>query len=325
MSKESCTAHRVGVLVVEDTNPFEMGVATEVFGLDRPELPGRPYHLEICGPGPVRMRQGFFTLEPSAPLSALTDMDTVIVPGHPTPDRAASDDVLDVLRAAHDNGARIVSFCSGSLLLAEAGLLDGRRATTHWRYAEQLATGFPEVDLCHDVLYVEDAPFYSAAGSAAALDLALHLVRLDHGEEAVNIVARRLVFPAHRPGDQRQFVDPPRPDAIGGPSLEALQQFVEERLHEVIPVPVLAAEVNMSVTGFHRWFKEAVGTTPQQWVILQRVGRARQLLEATDATVEQIAHHAGFGTSTNLRQHFRRTVGTTPTAYRAAFDRRRAS
>ena len=312
----------MGVLVVEDTNPFEMGVATEVFGLDRPELPGRPYHLEICGPGPVRMRQGFFTLEPSAPLSALTDMDTVIVPGHPTPDRAAADDVLDVLRTAHDNGARIVSFCSGSLLLAEAGLLDGRRATTHWRYAEQLAEGFPEVDLRHDVLYVEDAPFYTAAGSAAALDLALHLVRLDHGEEAVNIVARRLVFPAHRPGDQRQFVDPPTPDAVGGPSLEGLQQFVEERLHEAIPVPVLAAEVNMSVTGFHRWFKEAVGTTPQQWVILQRVGRARQLLESTDATVEQIAHHAGFGTSTNLRQHFRRTVGTTPTAYRAAFDRR---
>ena len=322
MSKEFCTPHRVGVLVVEDTNPFEMGVATEVFGLDRPELPGRPYHLEICGPGPVRMRQGFFTLEPSAPLSALTDMDTVIVPGHPTPDRAAADDVLDVLRTAHDNGARIVSFCSGSLLLAEAGLLDGRRATTHWRYAEQLAEGFPEVDLRHDVLYVEDAPFYTAAGSAAALDLALHLVRLDHGEEAVNIVARRLVFPAHRPGDQRQFVDPPTPDAVGGPSLEGLQQFVEERLHEAIPVPVLAAEVNMSVTGFHRWFKEAVGTTPQQWVILQRVGRARQLLESTDATVEQIAHHAGFGTSTNLRQHFRRTVGTTPTAYRAAFDRR---
>ena len=322
MSKEFCTPHRVGVLVVEDTNPFEMGVATEVFGLDRPELPGRPYHLEICGPGPVRMRQGFFTLEPSAPLSALTDMDTVIVPGHPTPDRAAADDVLDVLRTAHDNGARIVSFCSGSLLLAEAGLLDGRRATTHWRYAEQLSEGFPEVDLRHDVLYVEDAPFYTAAGSAAALDLALHLVRLDHGEEAVNIVARRLVFPAHRPGDQRQFVDPPTPDAVGGPSLEGLQQFVEERLHEAIPVPVLAAEVNMSVTGFHRWFKEAVGTTPQQWVILQRVGRARQLLESTDATVEQIAHHAGFGTSTNLRQHFRRTVGTTPTAYRAAFDRR---
>ena len=166
---------------------------------------------------------------------------------------------------------------------------------------------------------------YTAAGSAAALDLALHLVRLDHGEEAVNIVARRLVFPAHRPGDQRQFVDPPVPVSHGGPSLERLQQFVEERLHEAIPVPLLAEEVNMSVTGFHRWFKDAVGTTPQQWVIQQRVGRARHLLESTDATIEQVAGHSGFGTSTNLRQHFKRIIGTTPTAYRAAFDQRRAS
>ncbi len=324
MSKESCQPHSVGVLVVADTNPFEMGVATEVFGLDRPELPGRPYHLETCGTGAVRMRQGFFTLEPSASLEALATMDTVIVPGHPTPNEAAAPEVIDVLRSAHANGSRIVSFCSGSLLLAEAGLLDGRRATTHWRYAEELARRFPGVDLRHDVLYVEDDPIYTAAGSAAALDLALHLVRLDHGEEAVNIVARRLVFPAHRPGDQRQFVDPPTPERFDGPSLEGLQQFVEERLHEPIPVPLLADQVNMSVTGFHRWFKAAVGSTPQQWVILQRVGRARRLLEATDATVEQIAHHAGFGTSTNLRQHFRRTVGTTPTAYRAAFEQRRA-
>lgn len=325
MSKDSYQAHRVGVLVVENTNPFEMGVATEVFGLDRPELPGRPYALDICGPGPVKMRQNFFTLTPTASLESLADMDTVIVPGHPAPKNAAAPDVLDVLRTAARNGARIVSFCSGSLLLAEAGLLDGRRATTHWRYATELVARFPQVQLEPDVLYVEDAPIYTAAGSAAALDLALHLVRLDHGEEAVNIVARRLVFPAHRPGDQRQFVDPPTPVSLGGPSLEHLQHFVEERLHEAIPVRTLAAEANMSVTGFHRWFKEHVGSTPQQWVIAQRVARARRLLESTDGTVEQIAHHAGFGTATNLRQHFKRSMGTTPTAYRAAFDQRLAS
>ncbi len=324
MSKESCTPHRVGVLVVEGTNPFEMGVATEVFGLHRPELPGRPYELEVCGPGPVTMRQGFFTLVPTASLEALADMDTVIVPGHPNPEATGAAEVLDVLRAASGNGARMVSFCSGALLLAEAGLLDGRRATTHWRYADQLRAAFPQVQLQPDVLYVEDGPVYTAAGSAAALDLALHLVRLDHGENAVNIVARRLVFPAHRPGDQRQFVDPPSPTQLEGPSLERLQQFVEERLHEAIPVPVLAAEANMSVTAFHRWFKAAVGSTPQQWIILQRVARARRLLESTDATVEQVAHHAGFGTSTNLRQHFKRVVGTTPTTYRLHFDQRQA-
>ena len=295
-----------------------MGVATEVFGLDRPELPGRPYHLDICGPGPVRMRQGFFTLTPSAPTSALAEMDTVIVPGHPDPATGCDPEVLSVLRQAHDNGARMVTFCSGSLLLAETGLLDGRRAATHWRYAEELRSRFPTIDVEGEVLHVSDPPFYSAAGSAAALDLALHLVRLDHGEEAVNIVARRLVFPAHRPGDQRQFVDPPLPESTV-PSVDALQRIIADRLHEPLPIPTLAAACDMSVTSFHRWFKNAMGTTPQQWVISQRVGRARQLLESTDASVDEVAGHAGFGSATNLRQHFRRAMGTTPTAYRAAF------
>ncbi len=318
MSKESCQPHRVGVLVVADTNPFEMGVATEVFGLDRPELPGRPYHLEVCGPGPVQMRQGFFTLTPTSPTAALADMDTVIVPGHPNPANGADPEVLDVLREAHRNGARMVTFCSGSLLLAETGLLDGRRAATHWRYAAELRTRFPKVEVEGEVLYVSDGPFFSAAGSAAALDLALHLVRLDHGEEAVNIVARRLVFPAHRPGDQRQFVDPPKPTQ-SAPTIDALQQVVQERLHEALPIPELAAACGMSVTSFHRWFKDAVGSTPQQWIISLRVARARQLLETTNATIEHVASHAGFGTATNMRQHFRRAMGTTPTAYRAAF------
>lgn len=326
MSKESCTdVHNVGVLVVENTNPFEMGVATEVFGLHRPELSGRRYQLDICGPGPVRMRQGFFTLTPSASLETLVDMDTVIVPGHPSPSHIMDGEVLEVLRTAAANGARMVSFCSGSLLLAEAGLLDGRKATTHWRYADELIERFPNVDVRADVLYVEDPPFFTAAGSAAALDLALQLVRLDHGEDGAHIVSRRLVFPAHRPGDQRQFVDPPTPTLVGVPSLAGLQHFVEEHLHEVIPISALAAEANMSVTGFHRWFKQHVGTTPQQWVIQQRVARARQLLEATDAGVEVVASHAGFGTATNMRQHFKRIVGTTPTSYRANFAQRAAS
>lgn len=324
MSKDSYQPHRVGVLVVENTNPFEMGVATEVFGLHRPELVGVPYALEICGPGPVLMRQGFFTLTPSAPLEALATMDTVIVPGHPTPESAADPEVLDVLRAASANGARMVSFCSGSLLLAEAGLLDGLRATTHWRYAADLEERFPEVDVAPAVLFVEDHGVFTAAGSAASLDLALHLVRLDHGEEAMNIVARRLVFAAHRRGDQRQFVDPPQPtDHL--PSVAGMQEFVELHLHQSLTVSDLAHEANMSVTSFHRWFKAATGDTPQQWIISQRVARTRRLLETTTASIEEIAELAGFGTSTNLRQHFRRHVGTTPTAYRQAFDQRTRS
>ncbi len=321
MSKESCTPHTVGVLVTEGTNPFEMGVATEVFGLDRPEMPGRPYHLDTCGPGELEMRDGFFTLRPSAPLEALVDMDTVIVPGHPTPWTAADPQVLSTLHSAHAAGARMVSFCSGSLLLAEAGLLDGRVATTHWRYAQTFEERFPDVELRRDVLYVEDPPIFTAAGSAAALDLALHLVRLDNGEEAANIVSRRLVFPAHRPGDQRQFVDPPTVGLTDVPSVDGLQRYVAERLADPITVAELAAHAHMSVSGFHRWFKDAVGATPQQWVIQQRLACARRLLESTDATVEEVSAVTGFGTSTNMRQHFKRAVGTTPTAYRSAFSR----
>lgn len=323
MSKDSCQPHRVGVLVVENTNPFEMGVATEVFGLHRPELPGTPYVLETCGPGPVTMRQGFFTLTPSAPLETLAEMDTIIVPGHPTPEKAASPAVLDVLNAASRNGARIVSFCSGSLLLAEAGLLDGLRATTHWRYAQQLIDRFPNVRVEPDVLFVEDGGVFTAAGSAAALDLSLHLVRLDHGEEAMNIVARRLVFAAHRHGDQRQFVDPPRSNSAVA-TVAGITEFAEEHLHSSLTVADLASHANMSVTTFHRWFKQHTSSTPQQWLIRQRVARVRCLLETTDQSIDSIAVQAGLGTSTNLRQHFRRLVGTTPTAYRTSF-RQRAS
>ena len=320
MSKDSCQQHTVGVLVVENTNPFEMGVATEVFGLHRPELPGTPYALETCGPGPVAMRQGFFTITPSAPLDALAHMDTVIVPGHPTPDTAASQEVIAVLQKASANGARLVSFCSGSLLLAEAGLLDGLRATTHWNYADQLITGFPNVIVEPDVLFVEDGGVFTAAGSAAALDLSLHLVRLDHGEEAMNIVARRLVFASHRNGDQRQFVDPPEL-ADNAPSVAAIQEFVEENLHRPLSVADLASQASMSVTSFHRWFKQHTSSTPQQWIIKQRVARARRLLETSRAPVETIAAQTGLGTATNLRQHFKRHMGTTPTAYRASFER----
>ena len=307
------------MLVLENGNPFEMGVATEVFGLHRPELPGTPYALETCGPGPVSMRQGFFTITPSAPLDALATMDTVIIPGHPTPDTGAPKEVLEILRTASRNGARMVSFCSGSIMLAEAGLLDGLRATTHWNYAERLIARFPEVLVEPDVLFVEDGGVFTAAGSAAALDLALHLVRLDHGEEAVNIVARRLVFAAHRNGDQRQFVDPPQL-ADHAPSVAGVQEFVEANLHEELSVADLAQQASMSVTSFHRWFKLQTSSTPQQWVIKQRVARTRRLLETSTASIEVIAAQTGLGTATNLRQHFRRHVGTTPTAYRASFE-----
>lgn len=319
MSNGSCQPHKVGVLVGPETNPFEMGVATEVFGLDRPELGGRPYHLTICGPGRVTMRQGFFALTPTAPLQHLAEMETVIVPGYPYPTKAATSEVVGILNDAYSNGARIVSFCSGSLVLAEAGLLDGRKATTHWHFSAELVRRFPQVDVQVDVLYVDSHPIYTAAGSAAALDLALHLVRLDLGEEAANIVARRLVFPAYRLGDQRQFVNPPAPPTFDAPSLDRLQHFAEEHLHTSLTMPQLAIVVNMSVTSFYRWFKALVGSTPQQWIIQLRVARARQLLESSDASIEQIARFSGFGTATTMRRHFKKTLGVPPSRYRETF------
>lgn len=311
--------HRVGVAVIEGTNPFEMGAATEVFGLHRPELPGVPYELEICGPGPVTMRQGFFTLTPTAPLSRLVEMDTVIVPGHPNPEAAAPPELIAVLRAAHARGARIVSFCSGSIVLAETGLLDGRRATTHWRYVDRLRC-FDDVEVLPDVLYVEDDGVFTAAGSAAALDLSLHLVRLDKGEDAVNIVARRLVFAAHRSGDQRQFFDPPTSKTTNtAPDLSAVQAYAHDRLDQPLTVAQLAAVAGTSVTTFHRWFKAATGQTPQRWLIEQRLARSRTLLETTSDRIDVVAATSGMGTAANLRLHFQRRLGTTPSAYRAAF------
>lgn len=324
MSQGSCNlvdSHRVGLLVLDGASPFEIGVATEVFGLDRPELPGRPYDLFTCGPPEVRMTSGFFTVQPMCGFEQLSTADTVIVPGHPNPTEQADPAAIAAIQAAHRSGARIVSFCSGSIVLAEAGILDGVEATTHWRYADLLAERFPEVVLRPDVLFVEAPPIFTAAGSAAALDLSLHLVRLDHGEEAVNIVARRLVFSAHRSGDQRQFIDPPIARPAASPGLGHIQNFALERLHEPLRITDLATEAAMSITGFHRWFKAETGCTPQQWINSERVARARSLLECTDYSIEAVAANTGLGTASNLRLHFRRIVGTTPTAYRRQFAR----
>lgn len=317
MPKESC--HRLGVLVLNNASPFEIGVATEIFGLHRPEIESYNYRLDTCGPPSVRMRQGFFTMKPSAPLHALADMHTVIVPGHPEHGQPIDPRTIEVLQRAATNGARLVSYCSGSLVLAEAGLLDGKRATTHWRYTDELATRFPSVLVQPDVLFVQDGKVFTAAGSAAALDLSLHIVRIDHGEAAAASVARRLVFAGHRHGDQRQFVDPPtarEPVA----SLASLHDYATENLDSELTVAELATQAAMSVSSFHRWFKQQHQSTPHQWLIGLRVARARALLESSDHTVEEITRLCGMGTSTNLRQHFRRIVGTTPTSYRTSFQ-----
>jgi AraC family transcriptional activator FtrA len=265
----------------------------------------------------VPTENGFDVLVPHG-LEALERAETVIVPG--IGDRAwpIAPEPVEALRAAAARGARVASICTGAFVLAAAGLLDGRRATTHWRYAELLASGFPAVIVVPDVLYVDEGDVLTSAGVAAGIDLCLHIVRCDHGAEAANAIARRMVVAAHREGGQAQFVERPLP-AAAGDGLAATRAWIQERLAEPLSIDAMARHAGYSARTFARRFRAETGTTPLQWLIGLRVTEARRLLEATDASVEEVASRAGFGGAVALRQHFARLVGTSPTAYRRAF------
>ncbi|MGA5729686.1 helix-turn-helix domain-containing protein [Streptomyces seoulensis] len=313
--------HRVAVLVDAGTNPFEVGVATELFGLPRPEL-GLPvplYEVTVCAPTrEVRMNHGFLTLTGVAGLDAVDGADTLIVPGRPdnvVPREAA---VRDAIRRAHARGTRIVSFCTGTFALAEAGLLDGRRAATHWRWAETFRRLHPEVLLEPDVLFVDDGDVLSASGSAAALDLGLYLWRRDHGAEIANAVSRRLVFAAHRDGGQRQFVERPLPEVPDG-SLGPLLAWAQERLGEPLTVADLAARAAVSPATLHRRFRDRLGTTPLAWLTGERVALACRLIERGETRLDVVAARSGLGTAANLRARLRRETGLSPSAYRKRF------
>ncbi|WP_371578778.1 helix-turn-helix domain-containing protein [Streptomyces sp. NBC_01314] len=313
--------HRVAVVVDESTNPFEVGVATELFGLPRPELglPGPLYEVTLCTPGPeVRMNHGFFTMTGVAGLDAVDDADTLVVPGRPdnvVPRGAA---VLDAIRRTHARGARIVSFCTGTFALAEAGVLDGRRATTHWRWAEAFQELHPKVRLEPDVLYVDEGDLLSSAGSAASLDLGLHIWRRDHGAELANTVSRRLVFAAHRDGGQRQFVERPVPH-IPDESLGPVLAWAQERLDAPLTVADLAARAAVSPATLHRRFRAQLGTTPLAWLIGERVTLARRLIERGEERLNVVAERSGLGTAANLRARLRQETGLSPSAYRRRF------
>ncbi|MPY53546.1 GlxA family transcriptional regulator [Streptomyces acidicola] len=315
------TPHRVAVIVDEGTNPFEVGVATELFGLPRPELGlARPlYELTLCAPAPdIRMNHGFFRLSGVAGLDAVDSADTLLVPGRPdnVVPRAAS--VRDAIRRTHARGARIVSFCTGSFALAEAGLLDNRRATTHWRWADSFRKLHPKVLLEPDVLFVDEGDVLSSAGSAAALDLGLHLIRRDHGAEIANAVSRRLVFAAHRDGGQRQFVERPLPE-VPDESLAPLLAWAQERLGGPLTVTDLAAHAAVSPATLHRRFRAQLGTTPLAWLTGERVALACRLIERGEERLDVVAARCGLGTAANLRARLRRETGLSPSAYRRRF------
>ncbi|MFE4868874.1 helix-turn-helix domain-containing protein [Streptomyces sp. NPDC056682] len=311
--------HRVVVIVDDGSNPFELGVATELFGLRRPELDRPWYDFTLASAAPlVRMHHGMFTLSGVAGLDAVDAADTVIVPNRPDPLAAPAPAVLDAVRGAAARGARLVSFCTGAFTLAAAGVLDGRRATTHWRWAAEFAARHPAVLLEPDVLFVADGNLHTAAGSAAALDLGLELIRRDHGAEVANTVSRRLVFAAHRDGGQRQFVERPVP-AVPESSLAGVLAWARERLDQPLTVADLAQWAAVSAATLHRRFRDQLGTTPLAWLTAERVALACRLIERGEGGLDRVARLSGLGTTANLRVRLHRATGLSPSAYRRRF------
>jgi transcriptional regulator GlxA family with amidase domain len=313
--------HTVVAVVPDGFAPFELGVACEVFGLDRSELVDPWYRLLLAAvdPTPLRTKGDLFTLDTPYGIEALAEADTVLVPAWGSPPKAAAADLVEALRAADGRGARILSVCSGAFLLGHAGLLDGRRCTTHWMYTDLLAEMFPEAEVDPNVLYVVDDNVMTSAGTAAGIDLCLHVVRLDHGAEVANAVARRMVVPPHRDGGQAQYVQAPVADAPDSDRLGDTLTWAVEHLDEELPIELLARRANMSPRTFARRFRAVTGTTPHQWLLRQRVLLAQRLLETSDEAVELVATRCGFGSAAALRAHFGRQVGTSPLAYRRTF------
>jgi AraC family transcriptional activator FtrA len=312
--------HRVVALVLPPQSTFELACAAEVFGTRRPDIPAY-YDFGVCTPRPgaVPTLAGY-DMAVRRGLRALDRADTVVVPGWQERDRPAPPAAVRALRRAHRRGARIVGICSGAFLLAEAGLLDGRRATTHWRMAGELAARFPTVDVEPDTLYLDLGDVATSAGTAAGIDLCLHLTRTDLGAAHAAQIARHMVMPPHREGGQLQYAATPRPDQPTE-SLAPVLDWAGERLHEPLGVADLAARANVSPRTLARRFADQLGTTPGQWLLVQRVLAARALLEDTDLPVEAIASRTGLSSAANLRRRFRAIVHTTPAAYRRSFGR----
>ncbi|WP_033342479.1 GlxA family transcriptional regulator [Catenuloplanes japonicus] len=308
----------VAVLALDGVVAFDLATPLEVFG--RTRLPdGRtPYRVLVCALT-EEVEAGAFTLRARHGLADLATADTIIVPGVADPHAPVPAEALDALRAAAARGTRIASICSGALVLAQTGLLDGRRATTHWLATGLLAARHPEIEVDADVLYVDEGGVLTSAGAAAGLDLCLHLIRRDHGSAVAADAARLSVMPLEREGGQAQFIVQPLPVTPRGSELEPLLRWLEEHAHRELTLDDMARQAGMSTRTLNRHFREQLGSTPLQWLLRARVRRAQHLLETTGHPVDRIAGQVGFGSPTAFRERFRRTVGTSPAAYRSAF------
>ncbi|MEV5612233.1 helix-turn-helix domain-containing protein [Streptomyces sp. NPDC052225] len=322
----NATLNNVAAVLLDGVHPFELGVVCEVFGLDRSE-DGLPVYdfaaVSVDGPTLSTHVPGMTVSTPYG-LDRLEEADLIAIPAAGGHREGYPPQLLAALRRAVDRGARVLSVCSGVYVLGEAGLLDGRRCAVHWRYARDLAIRFPRTRVDPDVLYVDEGPVITSAGTAAGIDACLHIVRTEHGAEVANAIARRMVVPPHRDGGQAQYVERPLPatrcDTVGD-----VLVWMERHLGDAVTVEELAARAHMSPRTFARRFQQETGTTPYRWLLRQRVLFAQELLEGTDETVDAIAYRAGFGNAAAMRHQFMKALGTTPNAFRRTFRVRSAA
>ena len=308
--------HHVAVLALDRVVAFDLSIPAQIFGH---QDEGRRYRLTVCGEqaGPVRTSTGFAIVAEHG-LNTLRRADTIVVPGIEDDGIPPQPETLQALRAADRRGVRLISICTGAFVLAAAGILDGRRAATHWRHAADLQRRYPAVEVDARVLYVDDDRVLTSAGVASGIDLCLHVVARDHGAAVANAIARRMVVAPHRGGGQAQFVERALPERSDD-GLGATRAWMLERLEQPLTVAAMASHAVRSERSFMRHFRAETGSTPLRWLHEQRILHARRLLEETDMPVEDVAAGSGFGTATNLREHFRRATHTTPTAYRRTF------
>lgn len=310
----------VAALVMDGSAAFELGVICEVFGLDRREDGVPRFDFRVCGEHPGRpLRSTGFGIVPTHGLDAVADADLVAVPAVSGEPRSWSPVMLETVRAAAERGAIVLSVCSGAYVLAEAGLLDGLRATLHWRHTADFSARYPQVKIDPDVLFVDEGNIITSAGTAAGIDACLHLVRRELGSTIANVIARRMIVPPQREGGQRQFIEMPMP-ASECDSLQPVLDWMLDNLTGEFSTAQLAARARMSERTFARRFVAETGTTPHRWLTAQRVLHARRLLEDTTLGIEEIAHACGVASGALLRHHFRRATGVTPADYRRSFS-----
>jgi transcriptional regulator GlxA family with amidase domain len=315
----------VVAVVGDEIAAFELGVVAEVFGLDRTGqgLPGYDFAVCAVNPGRIPTSSGFAVMVDEG-LERMRAADLVVVPSWTSRDVVPPPALVAALHEAMARGAKILSVCSGAFLLASARLLDGKRAATHWRYAPILARRYPDIEVDAEVLYVDEGAVMTSAGTAAAIDACLYIVRQEHGAEVANAIARRMVVPGHRHGGQAQFIETQLPESEVGNGLAELLEWAELRLSEPLSVKRMAAQAVMSERTFLRRFYTATGTTPHKWILEKRLALAEQLLETTDLPVDQVAQNCGFANGDSLRHHFARRRMISPGEYRRSFRGRLA-